>query len=100
MLQGLPLSKELGWWPTHSARSSPWSSVLGTSCAWISYGSTPAYSSCTDTCTSSCDPVWCICISNYAIGASDEMTYDAHDCMQYRWTCLTLFDRVGIKLFY
>jgi hypothetical protein len=98
MLRGLPRSKELGWWSMHSGRSSPCSSTSSTSSAWISCGSAPAYSSCTATCTSSCDPVWCIWISEYAIGASDEMAFDDRDCMQCRWTRLALLDRIDVKL--
>jgi hypothetical protein len=94
MLRGLPRSNELGWWSTHSGRSSPCSSSSGTSYAWIFCGSAPVCSSCTATCTSSCDPIWCICISDYASGASDEMAYDDHDCMQCNWTCLTSFDQL------
>jgi hypothetical protein len=94
MLRGLPLSKKLGWWSTHSGRSFPCSSISGTSCAWISCGSVPACSSYTATCTSTCNPVWCIGISEYAIGASCEMTYDDHNCMQCSWTCLTLSDQL------
>jgi hypothetical protein len=41
MLRGLSRSKELGWWSTHSGRSSSCSSTSGTSCAWISCGSDP-----------------------------------------------------------
>jgi hypothetical protein len=98
MLRGLPRSKELGWWSTHSGRSSSCSSTSGTSCAWISCGSAPVCSSCTAICTSSYDPVWCICVSDYVIGASDEMAYDDHDCMKCRWTCLALLDRINVKL--
>jgi hypothetical protein len=81
MLRGLPLSKKLGWWSTHSSRSSPYSSASGTSCAWIFCGSAPASSSYTVTWTFSYDPVWCVGISDYASGASDKMAYDDHDCM-------------------
>jgi hypothetical protein len=96
----LPRSKELGWWSTHSGKSSPCSSTSETSCAWISCGSVPACSSCTATYTSSCDPVWYNCISTYANGASDAMTYDDRDCMQIRWTHLDSLDRIEVKLFY
>jgi hypothetical protein len=71
MLRGLPLSNELGWWSTHSGSSSPGSSSSGTSCAWGSCWSVQACSSGTATCDSSCDPVWCKCISKHANDASD-----------------------------
>jgi hypothetical protein len=57
MLWGLSLSKELGWWSTHSRSSSPGSSASCTSYARTSYWSTPACSSDTATGSSSCDPV-------------------------------------------
>jgi hypothetical protein len=100
MLRGLPRSKKLGWWSTHSGRSSPYSSTSATSYVWISYGSALACSSCTATCTSSCDPVWCNCISEDASGASDAMAYDDHDSMQWRWTLLDLLDGIEVELFY
>jgi len=80
MLQGLPLSNELGWWSTHSGSSSSGSLASGTSCAWISYGSTLAYSSDTAIRTSSYDPVWCIGMHDYKSRAWDEMRYD-----EYEW---------------
>jgi hypothetical protein len=69
MFWGLPLSNELGWWSTHSRSSSPGSSASGTSYAWISYGSALVCSFGTTTGTYSCDPVWCIGMSDYKSGA-------------------------------
>jgi hypothetical protein len=100
MLRGLPRSKELGRWSTHSGKSSPCSSTSSTSYVWMSYGSAPACSSCTATGTSSCDPVWYNGISNYASGAADAMARDDHDGMQGRWTHLELLDRIKVTLFY
>jgi hypothetical protein len=100
MLWGLPRSNELGWWSTHSGKSSPCSSSSSTSCAWISCGSDPVCSSCTATGNSSCDHVWCNCISKHANGASDTVGCYDHDDMICRWTHWDLWHRLEIKPFY
>jgi hypothetical protein len=100
MLRGLPHSKELGWWSTHSGRSSSCSSISGTSCAWISCRPDPVCSSWTATCNSSCDSVWCNYISKYANGASDAVICYDHDDMIYRWTHWDLWYRLEVKPFH
>jgi hypothetical protein len=99
MLRGLPRSKELGWWSTHSGRFSFCSSISGTSCACIFYGSDPVCSSWTATCNSS-DPVWCNCISKYTNNASDVVVCDDYDDMICRWTHWDLWYRLEVKHFY
>jgi hypothetical protein len=87
MLRGLPLSNELGWWFTHSGNSSPGSSSSGTSYAWGSCWSVQVCSSGTANCDSSCDPVWCNCISNHVDGASEAVEcYDDMICRWAHWT--------------
>jgi hypothetical protein len=83
MLRGLPLSNELGWWSMHSGSSSPGSSSLGTSCAWGSCWSVQTCSFGTATCDSSCDPVWCECISTHANDTSN--TVECSDDMICIW---------------
>jgi hypothetical protein len=75
MLRGLPRSKELGWWSTHSGRSSSYSSTSDTSYAWASGGSDLVCSSWTVTSNSSCDLVWCKCISKHVNRASDVVVW-------------------------
>jgi hypothetical protein len=100
MLWGLPRSNELGWWSTHSDKSSPWSSSSDTSCAWSSCRSVLVYSSCTTTGDSFCDPVWCNCISKHANGASDAVICYDHDDMICRWTHWDLKYSLETKSFY